>query len=45
MIIAIILLVIYGLVIIGSIAGIVYFIIKRQAEKKVEKEILDKDDY
>lgn len=45
MLIAIGITIIYFIIIVSAIVGIIYFIIKRQAEKKAEKEILDRDDY
>lgn len=45
MILGIIVAIIYSGLLIASLVGIIYFIVKRQGEKKQEKKILDRDDY
>lgn len=45
MVIMIGIVIIYLLIIIAAVGGIGYFIIKRRAEKRIEQEILDRDDY
>lgn len=45
MIVGLIFIVIYTLIFLAAIVGIIYFIFKRIKEKKIEKEILDRDDY
>lgn len=45
MIMAVLMGLLYLFVFIAGIIGIIYFIGKRQQEKRDEKEILDRDDY
>lgn len=45
MILSILIVIFYIFVFVAGIVGIIYFIGKRQQEKRDEKEILDRDDY